>query len=232
MLVVLASFGEDVTATNLVLMLTFANLGYVMADVAADGYVVWMAHREPVKKRGGVQTLIYTMREAGRIIINIVIIFGFSGPSVNCPGYESDPNVPCTTDESVVSRNELSAEYPDTWCYMKCSAATFDFGLTIPQYVWIIAAANLLSIPSYFMMFEEKSERENFVKMMKDFWVVMKKRAVWQIVLYKMISNITFNVYAASKTQANYVWLGLTTMQNQGVNIVESLIFFVGLSLM
>ena len=29
--------GKDVTPMNLVVMLTLANLGYVMADVAADG---------------------------------------------------------------------------------------------------------------------------------------------------------------------------------------------------
>jgi len=26
-------------------MLTLANLGYVMADVATDGFMVWMAHK-------------------------------------------------------------------------------------------------------------------------------------------------------------------------------------------
>ena len=231
MLILLAGMGSGITATNLVLMLTFANLGYVMADVAADGYMVWMAHREPVNKRGGIQTLIYTIRELGRIAINIVIIFAFSGPAVTCPGYEADPNIPCTTDESVVARNDLSEEYPDTWCYMKCDYATFDFGLTIPQYVWIIAGVNLLSIPSYFMLREEKAAREKMSDMLASFWKTMQRRAVWQVMLYSMISSITFNVYNPAKVQANHVWLNLTNLQNQGLNIVESLIFFVGLGL-
>ena len=40
MLIVLAGMGSGVSPTNLVLMLTFANLGYVMADEVADGYIV------------------------------------------------------------------------------------------------------------------------------------------------------------------------------------------------
>ena len=35
----------------------------------------------------------------------------------------------------------------------------------------------------------------------------------------------------AAKTPANFVWLGLSTLQNQILNIIESLIFFVGLGL-
>ena len=36
-LIGLASMGSGVSPINLVIMLTLANLGYVMADVAADG---------------------------------------------------------------------------------------------------------------------------------------------------------------------------------------------------
>jgi len=104
MLVVLASMGKAVSPTYLVIMLTFANLGYVAADVAADGYMVWMAHHEPPKRRGKIQSLIYIVRSVGRVIMSIIIIFAFSGPAVSCPGYESDPDVPCTTDESVAER--------------------------------------------------------------------------------------------------------------------------------
>lgn len=195
MLVVLASMGEDVSPTNLVVMLTFANLGYVAADVAADGFMVWMAHHEPEKRRGKIQSLIYIMRSIGRILINVVIIFAFSGPSVNCPGYEEDPNVPCTEDESIKSRNPLSEEYPDTWCYQICPKSDFNFGLTIPQFAWIIAAANLASMPTYFMLFEEKKTREKVKEVLGNFWIVMKRRAVWQVMLYSMVSP--FLVFAS-----------------------------------
>jgi len=164
MLIVLASMGADVTPTNLVIMLTLANLGYVAADVAADGMMVWVAHQESDNKRGRIQTLIYIIREVGRICINVVVLLGFSGPQANCPGYEADSNVPCTTDESVTSRNDLFESNPDDWCYMTCSQAQFDFGLTIPQYAWIIVAINVLSIPSYIMLKEDKKTPKQLKK--------------------------------------------------------------------
>ena len=69
---------------------------------------------------------------------------------MNCPGYEPDLSIPCTSDKSVASRNDVYMENPDSvdWCYSVCDKADFSFGLTIPQYVWIIAAVNIVSIPS------------------------------------------------------------------------------------
>lgn len=180
MLVILASLGEDVSPVHLVIMLTFANLGYVAADVAADGMMVWMAHHEPTERRGKVQSLIYIMRNFGKIFINLVIIFAFSGPAVNCPGYEKDPNVQCTYDENVVSRNDLAEEFPDAWCYEQCEGAQFAFGLTIPQFAWLIAAVNLASIPSYIMLKEEQKAKDSISQVASNFWTVMKKRPVWQ----------------------------------------------------
>ena len=269
MLLVLAGMGAGISATNLVIMLTFANLGYVMADVAADGYMVWMAHHESIDRRGKIQTLIYIARSIGRIFINLVIIFAFSGPAVNCPGYESDPNIPCTQDESVANRNDLYESDPDTWCYHQCASADFAFGMTIPQFAWLIVAINLASMPTYFMLFEDKKTREKVRKVLSDFWTVMKRRAVWQVMLYTMVSfapfdlvyaiyfhcaasfatdltplvslcillygeqvsSITFNVYIAAKSNANFVWLDLSTAQNQILNIMEAIVFSLGLVL-
>lgn len=58
----------------------------------------------------------------------------------------------------------------------------------------------------------------------------MKKKAVWILILYTIVSSITGGVYIAAKTNANYVWLNLTTVQNQVINITESLIFLLGLA--
>jgi BT1 family len=217
----LASMGENVSPVNLVLMLTFANLGYVAADVAADGMMVWMAHHETVKRRGKIQSLIYIMRNFGRIFINLVIMFAFSGPKVSCPGYETDPSIPCTTDEAIMARNPLSETSPETWCYEQCPKAKFAFGMTIPQFAWLIAAVNLASIPSYFVLKEEKKIKESMTKVFSDFWVVVQRKAVWKVMLYTMISSITFDVYIASKSNANFVWLELSTVQNQILNIVR-----------
>ena len=133
-LISLAREGTDVDPSNLVIMLSLANLGYVWADVAADGFMVWVAHREPIQQRGKMQTLVYSMSKLGQIAINLFILFGFSGPITNCAGFEPDPTVPCTQDISVVKRvdTELYQSNPNGWCYEKCHLATFDWDLSIP----------------------------------------------------------------------------------------------------
>ena len=231
MLVVLGSMGDNITPIHLVIMLTVANFGYVMADTAADGYMVWMSHNESDTKRGRIQTLVYIVRNVGMVVVNVVILLGFSGPNVNCPGYESDPDVPCTTDQSILTYvdPDLLDQYPETWCYQTCPEAPFNFGMTIPQFVWLIAVVNIISIPSYLVLKEEPKAAKQFCVVMKDFWTATKKRGVWQIMLYTMISQITLNVFIAPKTPANYAWLGLTNIQNQIRSIMESFIFALGL---
>jgi hypothetical protein len=115
------------------MVLAIANMGYVWADVAADGFMVWIAHREKIEKRGKMQTLVYSMSKLGQICINILILLGFSGPQINCAGYESDQNVPCTTNSYVTTRvdPELYQSNPNGWCYQKCDQATFDWDLSI-----------------------------------------------------------------------------------------------------
>ena len=111
----LAFMGTGVDSTSIVLMLTLADLGYVMADVSADGFMVWIAHREPTHKRGRMQTLVYAVNSFGQIVVNLVILFGFSGPSVNCPGYQTDDTIPCTNDINVMARSQFAEEFPETW---------------------------------------------------------------------------------------------------------------------
>jgi hypothetical protein len=89
-------------------------------------------------------------------------------------------------------------------------------------------------MPSYVVLKEDKIQpdmRRTVTQVAKDFWVVMKRRAVWQVMLYTMVSSITFNVYIAAKSNANFVWLGLSTMQNQILTIMDAVIFAIGLVL-
>jgi len=230
-MVALSTMGKDITPKHLVLMLSLANLGYVMADVAADGFMVWIAHREPVNKRGSMQTLVYATNSVGQFIVNAIILFGFAGPEANCPGYQPDPNLSCTNNASSLERNPLSQQYPDTWCHMKCPAATFDSGLSVSEFARIIAALTMICIPFYINLSEEKTPRESFKKFMTNFWGQLQRRAAWQIMFYSMTSHITFGVANAAKPNANYVWLHLNTSQNQIMVLMEKIMFVLGLNL-
>ena len=84
--------------------------------------------------RGKMQTLVYSVNKLGQIFINIIILFGFSGPMMNCVGYELNPDVPCSTNIAITKRvdPDLYQSNPNGWCYEKCHQATFDWDLSIP----------------------------------------------------------------------------------------------------
>jgi len=232
-LIALAREGNDVDPRNLVVMFALANMGYVWADVASDGFMVWIAHREPIEKRGKMQTLVYSMNKLGQIAINLIILLGFSGPEMNCPGYEPDPQVPCTNNIYVIKRvdPELYANNPYSWCYEMCNDATFEWDLSIPEFAISICFVIFASIPLYLRLKEDKVQAEPRMAFLAKFWSQLKRRAAWQVILYGMISHITFGVMNAAKMPANYVWLDLHTFQHQIMVIFEKFFFFVGLNM-
>ncbi|KAF1789442.1 Folate-biopterin transporter [Phytophthora cactorum] len=68
------------TGGKYVVLMMLATLGYVIADVAADGVVVEYAQREPVAIRGRTQTAIYTVRSIFSIFGSVLVGFGLSSP--------------------------------------------------------------------------------------------------------------------------------------------------------
>uniref|UniRef100_K3WW90 Major facilitator superfamily (MFS) profile domain-containing protein n=1 Tax=Globisporangium ultimum (strain ATCC 200006 / CBS 805.95 / DAOM BR144) TaxID=431595 RepID=K3WW90_GLOUD len=69
----------DIGGKYIILMM-FATLGFLIADVAADGVVVEYAQREPLAVRGRTQTAIYTVRNLFTILASIIVGFGLSSP--------------------------------------------------------------------------------------------------------------------------------------------------------
>jgi len=232
-LLTLAKEGNDIDPRHLVIMLALANMGYVWADVAADGFMVWVAHREPIERRGKMQTLVFSVSKLGQIAINLVILFGFSGPEMNCIGFESNPYVPCSTDIYVTRRvdPEMYQSNPNGWCYEKCNQATFDWDLSISEFALSICFVIAASIPLYLRLKESKVAAEPRGEFLRKFWSQIERRACWQLILYGMISHITFGVVNAAKMSANYVWLDLHTFQHQLMVITEKVVFFIGLTL-
>jgi len=104
-----------------------------------------------------------------------------------------------------------------------------DFDLTVPEFALLIAAVNILSLPSYLMLNEEKAKRQTINEFLSSFWLQLQRKAIWQVMLYSMISHITFGVVNAAKVPANYVWLNLHTTQNQIMVLMEKIITFASL---
>ncbi|OQS04053.1 transmembrane protein [Thraustotheca clavata] len=62
-----------------IVLMMFASLGYVIADVACDAIVVECAQREEESIRGRTQTTIYTVRYAFQTIASAIVGLGFNG---------------------------------------------------------------------------------------------------------------------------------------------------------
>jgi len=232
-LVLLAKEGNDVKPRHLVIMLSLANLGYVWADTAADGAMVMIAHKEPIERRGKTQTFCYSMMKLGQIVVNVVLLFGMRGPEMNCAGYESDLDAECSTDDEVLTRvdSTLIESYPTDWCHQKCSKAMFSWDLSIPTFALNICFVIAASIPMYICLKEDKVKASPTGEFMSKFWVQIQRRACWQVILYGVLSHITIGVHNAAKPGANYVWLSLSTFQQQLMLILEKLAFFISLNL-
>ncbi|CAH0485841.1 unnamed protein product [Peronospora farinosa] len=63
-----------------IVLMMFATLGYLFADVAADAVVVEYAQREPEETRGRTQTAIYTVRTLFNVLAQTITGFGLSSP--------------------------------------------------------------------------------------------------------------------------------------------------------
>mmetsp|Transcript_108219 Transcript_108219/g.312783 ORF Transcript_108219/g.312783 Transcript_108219/m.312783 type:complete len:594 (-) Transcript_108219:52-1833(-) len=65
------------------ILLMLAALGYVVADVAADGLTTEYAKAEPMEKRGTTQTTAYMMRTIGQAAATVFIAFFMNGKEYN-----------------------------------------------------------------------------------------------------------------------------------------------------
>lgn len=68
------------TGGKYIVLMMLASLGYVIADVAADGVVVAYAQREALDVRGRMQTAIYTVRTLFEVFAQVILGFGLSSP--------------------------------------------------------------------------------------------------------------------------------------------------------
>ncbi|KAJ0396574.1 hypothetical protein ATCC90586_008172 [Pythium insidiosum] len=62
-----------------VLMMMLATVGYLLANVSADGVVVELAQREPIEVRGTTQSMIYGFRSLVEVLGHLIVGFGFNG---------------------------------------------------------------------------------------------------------------------------------------------------------
>ena len=153
-----------------------------------------MTKRERPENKGYFQSVMIQAKTVGTFITQFVIMICFSGPLYTCPGYEKDPSVPCSTEQHILNQNPLSKNDPDNWCY-ECPTAWFTFDGSLRQvYAGLVGVVILLTLPSIVFLKEGKKVKGNFQSKIKNIWMALTQRSLWQIVLFTMVFTITTRV--------------------------------------
>ncbi|TMW59234.1 hypothetical protein Poli38472_007379 [Pythium oligandrum] len=183
--------GIDPTAPDrggkFIILMMLAAVGYVGADVAADGVVVELAQREPEAVRGTTQTTIYMVRTIFVTISNIITGFAFNGED-----YGGD----------------------------------FDFSMTFPQLMLILAIFCLPIIPiTWYFIKEEKHPGVVLKDYMAEFWELLQQRAMYQVIAYKFFSGILENFTATPASPMQELWAKATPLNDKIATILANAIF-------
>ncbi|EGZ14467.1 hypothetical protein PHYSODRAFT_332855 [Phytophthora sojae] len=109
---------------------------------------------------------------------------------------------------------------------------SFDFSLSFPQLMLLLAACTTPILPVTWLYIEESPKPPvSFSKYVRDFWKAMKTRAVYQVAFYSFFSGIfaSFSYTAGSPIQLYMV--GVTPINNTISDIIGSAVFMGGIVL-
>ncbi|RLN56992.1 hypothetical protein BBJ29_005070 [Phytophthora kernoviae] len=106
----------------------------------------------------------------------------------------------------------------------------FDFSMTFPQLMIVLAASTALVIPStWFLIKEEKKPKVNFREYMTTLWDLLCTRAMYQVIAYNFFSNIFAGIsYTASSPVQSYM-VGVTPINSTISDILGNLLFMFGI---
>jgi len=107
----------------------------------------------------------------------------------------------------------------------------FDFSLTFPQVMIIMAVLTAPVIPmTWFFIKEEKTERTNFREYMKGLYDLFCTRAMYQVCWYVLLANIFAGItYTASSPVASYM-VGVTPLNSTLSDILGNLMYLIGIA--
>ncbi|GMF56064.1 unnamed protein product [Phytophthora fragariaefolia] len=106
----------------------------------------------------------------------------------------------------------------------------FDFSLTFPQLMIILAVITAPVIPmTWYFIKEEKMPRVNFSNYMKELWELIQKRAMYQVVFFNFFLGLFSSIsYTASSPVASYM-VGVTPINSTLSDIFGNLLFMAGI---
>ncbi|POM78084.1 Transmembrane protein, partial [Phytophthora palmivora] len=106
----------------------------------------------------------------------------------------------------------------------------FDFSLSFPQLMIIMTIVTAPILPiAWFFIQEEKTERQDFRKYIADFWNLLCKRVVYQIIAYHFFAGIFSGIsYTASSPVQSYM-VDVTPINSTLNDVLGHVCFMIGI---
>lgn len=107
---------------------------------------------------------------------------------------------------------------------------SFDFSLTFPQLMIISVVLTAPAVPfTWFCIKEDTAERLDFAKYISDFWALLCKRVVYQVIGHHFFAGIFSSIsYTASSPIQSYL-VGVTPINNTLNEVLGHLCFMTGI---
>ncbi|OQR89465.1 folate-Biopterin Transporter (FBT) family [Achlya hypogyna] len=106
-------------------------------------------------------------------------------------------------------------------------AGDFDWDIGVNGYFWILAVPSVINVPIvWFFIKDQKAVKVPFSVYIGQFWALVQKRAVWQVLIF----NFLFNFFTGSigSTAGSYVqlyWAGVTSLNSSIMGVVGNIVF-------
>eukprot|EP00928_Gymnodinium_smaydae_P036613 TRINITY_DN25564_c0_g2_i1.p1 TRINITY_DN25564_c0_g2~~TRINITY_DN25564_c0_g2_i1.p1 ORF type:complete len:580 (+),score=130.41 TRINITY_DN25564_c0_g2_i1:160-1899(+) len=208
------------------LLMCLASLGYVIADVAADGLMVEYARREPELKRGTTQTTIYMVRSAGMVAAVFLVGLGMNGKEYN-------------------GSFDASLSFPQV-----CGILAVPSGLMVPcSWLFVqeerISAGERQSLRAYLRSaWDLLTSKAFFFVVMYEFWepfigristtaggLVKREWAGVQVLQQQIFTLVSlccfsFGLYQVKKRMLNYSWRKMLFVSTIAINVIDSMFSF------
>mmetsp|Transcript_36815 Transcript_36815/g.68546 ORF Transcript_36815/g.68546 Transcript_36815/m.68546 type:complete len:564 (-) Transcript_36815:228-1919(-) len=187
-------------------LMCLAALGYVIADVAADGLMVEFAQREPEAKRGTTQTTIYLVRCFGSLFAIALVGVGMNGKEYN------------GTFDFTLSYNQIMGIFaipagimvPISWFFVKDTPIQQGQRRSLRQYLrqaWALMTNKAVFIVVMWSFWESVIGRINTTAsgLVKSEWAGVKN---FQNQLFSLVSMVVFSygLYVVKKYLLNCSW--------------------------
>ncbi|OWZ06942.1 Folate-Biopterin Transporter [Phytophthora megakarya] len=106
----------------------------------------------------------------------------------------------------------------------------FDFSLSFPELMLIMVFLTAPAVPlTWYFIKEEKAERADFRKYIKEFWDLLCKRVVYQVIAHHFFAGIFSAIsYTASSPVQSYL-VGVTPINNMLNDVLGHLCFMTGI---